>query len=108
MKSKLILLFAILIAYSCSDNNDDDSNSESEFITLTVNNVYQENPNNVRIVSDISIVPTWGIRRNIGSHFTYETGIGIGYLYYFAKDAGYAENESDVAVNLHLRIGYRF
>ncbi|WP_034257726.1 hypothetical protein [Altibacter lentus] len=46
MKSKLILLFAILIAYSCSDNNDDDSNSESEFITLTVNNVYLENPDN--------------------------------------------------------------
>lgn len=66
------------------------------------------NYDNVRIVSDISIVPTWGIRRNIGNHFTYETGIGIGYLYYFAKDAGYLENKSDVAVNLHLRIGYRF
>ncbi|SEA43619.1 hypothetical protein SAMN05443667_104205 [Flavobacterium gillisiae] len=66
------------------------------------------NYDNMSIVSDISIVPTWGIRRNIGNHFTYETGIGIGYLYYFAKDAGYAENKSDVAVNLHLRIGYRF
>ena len=66
------------------------------------------NYDNVRIVSDISVVPTWGIRRNIGNHFTYETGIGIGYLYYFSKDAGYSENKSDVAVNLHLRIGYRF
>lgn len=37
-----------------------------------------------------------------------EIGIGIGYLYYFAKDAGYTENKSDIAVNLHLRIGYRF
>ena len=63
---------------------------------------------NVEVADQISIIPTWGIRRNIGNHFTYETGIGIGYLYYFAKDAGYAENESDVAVNLHLRIGYRF
>ncbi|MFD1161508.1 hypothetical protein [Hwangdonia seohaensis] len=66
------------------------------------------NYNNIRIVSDISIVPTWGIRRNIGNHFTYETGIGIGYVYYFAKDAGYLNNESDVAANLHLRLGYRF
>lgn len=66
------------------------------------------NYDNVSIVSDISIVPTWGIRRNIGRHFTYEAGIGIGYLYYFAKNAGYLENESDVAVNLHLRLGYRF
>ena len=66
------------------------------------------NYDNLRIVSDISIVPTWGIRRNIGNHFTYETGIGIGYVYYFAKDAGFSENKSDVTVNLHLRVGYRF
>ncbi len=62
----------------------------------------------ISVVSDISIVPTWGIRRNIGEHFTYETGIGIGYVYYFAKDAGYLENEGEAAVNLHLRIGYHF
>lgn len=66
------------------------------------------NYDNLRIVSDISIIPTWGIRRNIGNHFTYETGIGIGYVYFFAKDAGYVENEGDAALNLHLRIGYRF
>ncbi|UMB54921.1 hypothetical protein MKD41_05465 [Lutibacter sp. A64] len=66
------------------------------------------NYNNIKIVSDISVVPTWGIRRNIGNHFLYETGIGIGYIYYFAKNAGFLENEGEVAVNLHVRIGYRF
>jgi len=66
------------------------------------------NYENVRVISDISIVPTWGIRRHLGKHFTYETGIGLGYKYTFAKQAGYLENESDVAINLHLRIGYRF
>ena len=66
------------------------------------------NYDNVTIISDISIVPTWGIRRNIGKHFNYETGIGIGYRYIFAKKAGYLENESETALNLHLRIGYRF
>lgn len=66
------------------------------------------NYEDIRIVSDISIVPTWGIRRNIGNHFNYETGIGVGYAYFFAKDAGYLENTGEVAVNLHLRIGYRF
>ena len=66
------------------------------------------NYENISIVSDISIVPTWGIRRNIGKHFNYEAGIGAGYRYIFAKQAGYLENESDVAVNAHLRIGYRF
>jgi hypothetical protein len=28
------------------------------------------------LVNQISIIPTWGIKRNIGNHFTYETGIG--------------------------------
>lgn len=66
------------------------------------------NFDHVNIISDISIIPTWGIKRNIGKHFNYETGIGIGYRYFFAKQAGYLENESDAAVNLHLRIGYKF
>ena len=66
------------------------------------------NHDNISVISDISIIPTWGIKRNIGRHFTYETGIGIGYQYTFAKQAGYLKNESDVTLNLHLRIGYRF
>ena len=66
------------------------------------------NTENVSVISDISIVPTWGIRRNIGKHFTYETGIGIGYRYIFAKQAGFSENEGEATANLHLRIGYRF
>lgn len=66
------------------------------------------NTDNVNVISDISIIPTWGIRRNNGKHFNYEAGIGIGYRYIFAKQAGYLENESEVAANLHLRIGYRF
>lgn len=66
------------------------------------------NYENLKVVSQVSIIPTWGIKRNIGNHFTYETGIGIGYRYIFAKNAGYLENESEGAINLHLRIGYRF
>lgn len=66
------------------------------------------NYDDIKIISDISFIPTWGIRRNIGNHFNYESGIGIGYRYIFAKQAGYLENESDLALNLHLRIGYKF
>ncbi|MBF4984749.1 hypothetical protein FNJ87_10520 [Nonlabens mediterrranea] len=66
------------------------------------------NQDNINFISDISIVPTWGIRRNIGNHFNYETGIGIGYVHYFKEDNVILINESDVAVNLHIRIGYRF
>ncbi|MCD6092023.1 MAG: hypothetical protein J7J72_11040 [Bacteroidales bacterium] len=65
------------------------------------------NYDNVEIVNQISFIPTWGIKRNLGKHFTYETGIGIGYRYFFAKSAGYYKNEGEAALNLHLRIGYR-
>ncbi len=66
------------------------------------------NYENVEIVSQISAIPTWGIKRNLGKHFNYETGIGIGYIHYFAKNAGFLKDEGYAAVNLHLRIGYRF
>lgn len=67
------------------------------------------NTNNVNFLADISIVPTWGIRRHIGNHFTYETGIGVGYIKYF-KDENFKSiyETSDIAVNLHIRLGYRF
>lgn len=66
------------------------------------------NVEGVSLVPDISIVPTWGIRRHIGQHFSFETGIGVGWQCAFWKNEGYSENESDVALNLHLRFGYTF
>jgi len=66
------------------------------------------NIENSGIVSDLAIIPTWGIRRQLGNHFMYEVGIGLGYRYLLAKQAGFLENESDAAINLHLRIGYQF
>lgn len=65
------------------------------------------NYNNLRLINQISIIPTWGIRRNIGKHFNYETGIGLGFIHYFAKSAGYINDKSEAVLNLHLRIGYR-
>ena len=65
------------------------------------------NTDNVPVVCDFSIIPTWGIRRNIGKHFNYEAGIGVGYSYTFAERAGYAKDESGIELNMHLRIGYR-
>ncbi len=63
---------------------------------------------NLRIIPDLSIVPTWGIRRTLGNHFTYETGIGIGYMFVSKTDDPFVDDQSTVAVNLHLRIGYTF
>ena len=66
------------------------------------------NTDDAPVVSDFAIIPTWGIRRNIGDHFNYEAGIGAGYSYTFAERAGYLEDESGFELNMHLRIGYRF
>lgn len=67
------------------------------------------NHDDVKIISDITIIPTWGIRRNIGKHFNYETGIGVGYgRYLINKDDYFFGDRNVVAVNLHLRIGYTF
>ncbi|WP_245591244.1 MULTISPECIES: hypothetical protein [Aquimarina] len=63
---------------------------------------------NVNIVNNLSIIPTWGIRRNIGTHFNYETGIGIGYIHFFSKNSGFTKDKGEAAINLHFRIGYHF
>jgi len=60
------------------------------------------------IVPDLSIVPTWGIRRPISESFSFEAGIGLGYIFYFYKTQGYTSNEGELAANIHLRFGYRF
>ena len=88
------------------------SGNSGNFLTLQTsyhpNWFVISNYDNVEIANQISIIPTWGLKRNIGKHFTYETGIGIGYRYIFAKSVGYLENQSETALNLHLRLGYRF
>ena len=66
------------------------------------------NYDNVRVIPSVSIVPTWGIRRVVSDHFTYETGIGLGYVKYFSNDDYFLTATDDVTVNLHLRVGYRF
>lgn len=66
------------------------------------------NADDAPVVSDFAIIPTWGIRRNIGEHFNYEAGIGVGYSHTFAERAGYSEDESGIEPNMHLRIGYKF
>lgn len=55
--------------------------------------------------SNIQIMPTYAVRRNIGKHFNYEVGGGIGYQYTFTSNE--EENET-LAFNLVLRIGYTF
>ncbi|TRX28709.1 hypothetical protein FNW25_04775 [Flavobacterium franklandianum] len=73
---------------------------------------------NITKTADLSIIPTWGIKRQIVHHFTYETGLGLGvrivYLkpYYFNGNAQNVddspENKIQYVPYLNLRIGYVF
>lgn len=63
------------------------------------------NYDNLKTFNLITIIPTWGIKRNIGKHFTYETSIGIGYGYQFR---GEYDDVNGIAIDLNLRVGYRF
>jgi hypothetical protein len=58
--------------------------------------------------NQLSLIPKWGIRRNYGKHLNFETGIGIGEVFFFGKNKEYFAKNSDVTVDLHLRIGYTF
>ncbi|WP_143153997.1 hypothetical protein [Cruoricaptor ignavus] len=59
------------------------------------------NNKNLKTIESISFVPKWGIRRNLGNHFNYEAGFGLGFRHEF-KYRNYGE------FDIHLRIGYSF
>jgi hypothetical protein len=63
------------------------------------------NSENITIANTIAFVPKWGIKRTYKESFTFETGIGIGYIATLDSDTNLSE---DVAVDLHVRIGYTF
>ncbi|MBB6462249.1 hypothetical protein [Flammeovirga kamogawensis] len=64
------------------------------------------NQDNLIPISDISIVPSWGMRRHIGQHINYEVGLGIGYIRTFYSNTGFGPDEEAIDINLNIRIGY--
>ncbi|WP_426486699.1 hypothetical protein [Flavobacterium sp. 2] len=73
---------------------------------------------NITKTADLAIVPTWGFRRVVGEHFTYEGGAGLGYRIVFLKSNyynGHATNADGNSTNrnqytpyFHIRLGYTF
>ena len=66
------------------------------------------NVDNTTIADNIAIIPKWAIRRTHWDHLTYELGAGIGYRKYFLKQYGYKDNPGEIALDLHIRLGYTF
>ena len=52
----------------------------------------------------LGLIPTWGIRRNLGKHLNFEVGVGIGYRVRWL-DFG-VQRFGDVAAWVPLRIGF--
>jgi len=72
---------------------------------------------NVTKTADLAVVPTWGLKRSIGNHFTYETAAGFGYRVVYLKEnsvngnvqnADGAYNRNQYIPYLHIGIGYIF
>ncbi|WP_435136480.1 hypothetical protein [Formosa sp. A9] len=67
------------------------------------------NRENVSIINFLTVIPSWGIRRNLGTHFNYEVGAGVGIAHYFIKaEDYYSGDETVAAIDFHVRIGYTF
>ena len=73
--------------------------------TLYPNLFVISNKSNVEVSNQVYFIPKWGIKRNIGKHFGYEAGIGVGYGTTF-NNGSY--NNSETILKLHLKIGYNF
>lgn len=84
-------------------------NNSGNFLSLTTS----YNPDwfvipdktNLNFIGSLAVIPKWAIKRTYGNHFTFETGAGIGYVF-FTED--YGDKNGDLAVDLHLRLGYTF
>jgi hypothetical protein len=80
-------------------------NNSANFIALNVmldpGWIIASSEDNVYSTGSISFIPTWGIRRNLGKHFDYELGLGVGYEHIFNFGG-------DLVFRPHLRIGYHF
>ena len=88
-----------------SEQNKSIAKNSADFLSLRTRYipdlVVASNSENINIDSSISILPSWGIRRSVGT-FNYELGFGIGYGYRLESTVG---SRGFVAGNLQLRVG---
>lgn len=96
--------------------NKNTSKNSANFFSINIEYypdvfVIGDMPNFMYVPNQIDIIPKWGIRRHIAnSNFNYEAGIGIGYKTYLNKDDDKIVKSStdNLALDIHLRIGYTF
>lgn len=88
-------------------------NNSSNYVSLATSYMSNKTPimNNgdFDVVSAITVVPKYGIRRAFAKHFNYEFSVGVGYQYnVFSNASGCNCDHNDVALDIQARIGYDF
>ena len=89
------------------DSGKNISNNSGNYISLKVEYIPNwfviSNTKDITVSETISLVPTWGLRRNFAKNFNYEfkAGLGIGKI----LKKGYA---TQVVPDLSFKIGYDF
>ena len=84
------------------------ANAFSVNLRYSPNQYFTTSDYNIDIPHQLAIVPSWGIRRVYGKHFTFETAIGVGPVVGFGEDSANVARTQDVFVDLRVRIGYTF
>jgi len=88
-------------------------NNSSNYVSLATSYISANTPiiNNgdFDVVSAITFIPKYGIRRAFAKHFNYEFSAGVGYQYnIFSSSNGCNCDHSNTVVNVQARIGYDF
>ncbi|PJJ10437.1 uncharacterized protein DUF3575 [Flavobacterium sp. 1] len=88
-------------------------NNSSNYVSLANSYMSYKTPitNNgdFDVVSAITIIPKYGIRRAFAKHFNYEFSAGVGYQYnVFSKTEGCDCDHNNTAIDAQIRIGYDF
>lgn len=87
------------------DKNKNITNNSGNYISIksTYNPDWfvVSNKDNITVNNQLRIVPSWGIKRTYGKHFTLESGAGIGFQFI-------EKTKNNTYLDLHFRIGYTF
>jgi hypothetical protein len=88
-------------------------NNSSNYVSLAntyySNNTPIINNGNFDVVSAITVIPKYGIRRAFAKHFNYEFSAGFGYQYnIFSAASGCNCDHSITEIDIQARIGYDF
>ncbi|PKB16994.1 hypothetical protein [Flavobacterium sp. 5] len=88
-------------------------NNSSNYVSLETSYISNKTPlinnSDFDVVSAITVIPKFGIRRAFGKHFNYEFSGGFGYQYnIFSTNKGCDCDHNNTTVDLQARIGYDF